>query len=480
MVGDSPQVKCFFSYSWSSPTHQTWVINLAKRLVEDGVDVALDKWDLKPGHDSYAFMESMITDPLVTKVLLVCDQTYTEKANDRSGGVGAESQIISPELYKRREQDKFAALITEVNDEGEAYVPIFYKGRIYFDFSSNGNFESGYEELLRWLLDKPQFIKPQLGKPPEALSSERAIAFATTSRFRRAEEALRTGSSAAPGLLREFRQVALEEFRNLAPIEPESKDIGDSVISSVANMRPLARQIVQLGSVVARFSDGGRAWEQILATLESLASLMFRQASDKYWNPLAVDAYSISAHDVFLSLVATALREERFDLATQALERGYYVKGERGSAGGATSNFDVFRQYPRSLERKQKELNRVSYHADLVHEAHKDGGEPSFADLLQADFVLFLRSTLGNHYDLWYPITLIYLNDRHYPFEIFARGESKAYLERLRPVLGASSLDELKMQISEANKMDVTRRLLNHYGLPVSSLANLEHLGTRK
>jgi len=38
-------------------------------LRESGVDVILDKWDLREGHDAYAFMEKMVTDPQIKKVL---------------------------------------------------------------------------------------------------------------------------------------------------------------------------------------------------------------------------------------------------------------------------------------------------------------------------------------------------------------------------------------------------------------------------
>lgn len=40
--------KIFISYSWSS---DALVLELANRLVFHGVDVVLDKWDLKEGND---------------------------------------------------------------------------------------------------------------------------------------------------------------------------------------------------------------------------------------------------------------------------------------------------------------------------------------------------------------------------------------------------------------------------------------------
>jgi hypothetical protein len=78
--------RAFLSYSCSSPQHEGWLIDLATRLVEDGGDVKRDKWDLKPGYDGYHFVESIVTHPSATNVLMICDKVYTEKANTRSGG----------------------------------------------------------------------------------------------------------------------------------------------------------------------------------------------------------------------------------------------------------------------------------------------------------------------------------------------------------------------------------------------------------
>src|SRR5437879_135558 len=94
----------FISYSWSSPNHEEWVMELAIRLVEKGVEVRLDKWDLREGQDAHAYMESMVTDPKVTKVIVVSDKKYAEKADQRKGGVGTESQIMSAEIYNKTDQ----------------------------------------------------------------------------------------------------------------------------------------------------------------------------------------------------------------------------------------------------------------------------------------------------------------------------------------------------------------------------------------
>ncbi len=130
-----PGPKTFVSYSWSSPEHQQWVIDLATQLRENGVDAILDKWDLKEGHDSIAFMEKMVTDPTVEKVIMVSDRVYAEKADGRRGGVGAEAQIISPQIYAKADQNKFVAVVSELDAEGKPFLPTYYGARIFLDLS---------------------------------------------------------------------------------------------------------------------------------------------------------------------------------------------------------------------------------------------------------------------------------------------------------------------------------------------------------
>ena len=68
--------KVFISYSWSSPSHERWVLDLAESLMASGIEVKLDKWDLRLGGDAVAFMESMVTDKSIDKVLIISDKSY--------------------------------------------------------------------------------------------------------------------------------------------------------------------------------------------------------------------------------------------------------------------------------------------------------------------------------------------------------------------------------------------------------------------
>lgn len=169
--------KLFISYSWTSQEYQQWVLELAEKLRADGVNVILDKWDLKPGHDAHYFMEQMVTDKSVTKVIIICDQSYMTKANQRKGGVGTETQIITPELYSRVQQDKFVAVVAEYDKQGNPCLPTYLKGRIFIDLSKPERYEQEYEKLLRWAFEEPKHVKPPLGKKPsfESFNKKQAI-----------------------------------------------------------------------------------------------------------------------------------------------------------------------------------------------------------------------------------------------------------------------------------------------------------------
>ena len=117
--------KAFISYSWTTPDHEEWVLQLATDLRENGVKAILDKWELKEGYDVNKFMERMVNDKDVKKVIMICDKEYVRKANERTGGVGIETQIITSKIYGQHSQDKFVAVMRERDQDGKPYLPTY-------------------------------------------------------------------------------------------------------------------------------------------------------------------------------------------------------------------------------------------------------------------------------------------------------------------------------------------------------------------
>jgi hypothetical protein len=133
-----PSPKVFISYAWSEERKEM-VLLYGERLRQDGIDVVLDQWDFSGGDDRFHFMEQSVKDPSVTKILIFSDRLYAGKADGRLGGVGAETQIFTPELYGEVKDSKCIPIACESDDDGEAYMPIYLKSRIFIDFRKEGD-----------------------------------------------------------------------------------------------------------------------------------------------------------------------------------------------------------------------------------------------------------------------------------------------------------------------------------------------------
>lgn len=164
--------KVFISYSWAV---QDRVKILAAQLIQDGIDVIADFYDLKSGNDIYAFMERQITDPTIDHVLIICDETYAKKANDRIGGVGNETVIITPEIYGKVNQKKFIPIVFEKNEQGHPFCPIYLQSRIYIDLSDSEHYEAEYNKLLHDLYGIPLCSKPELGEKPQWVNGRKTV-----------------------------------------------------------------------------------------------------------------------------------------------------------------------------------------------------------------------------------------------------------------------------------------------------------------
>lgn len=159
---DTQRPTCFISYSHDDEPHRDWVLQLARNLSNNGVSVALDRWDLRAGDDMQKYMESSVVD--CEFVIMICTTAYTEKANSRKGGVGYESGIVSSKIYEGLQPRKFVPLIRSY--DGTRVRPTFLGNRMYIDFSSDTDYPERLTELLRHLFDKHTDQRPPIGVPP--------------------------------------------------------------------------------------------------------------------------------------------------------------------------------------------------------------------------------------------------------------------------------------------------------------------------
>ena len=170
----------FISYSHDTKEHKKWVHAFASDLVLNGVDVALDQWDLRPGQDVVSFMHSSLA--RAERVLLICSAKYVAKADLGKGGVGYEKLIVSAEIAAKTDTAKFIPIVR--NNESEQKLPQFMGARLYLDFTSDDEYAENLKECLHELHNIPLRPKPKMGafavpelmtsaQPPSSSSPER-------------------------------------------------------------------------------------------------------------------------------------------------------------------------------------------------------------------------------------------------------------------------------------------------------------------
>jgi len=153
--------RVFISYSHDSQLHKKWVLELAIRLRNNGIDAIIDQFELRAGDDVPHFMETNLAK--AERILMICTERYVEKANKGEGGVGYEKMIITSNLLNKIDENK---IIPVIRQSFQATVPTFLKSKLYVDLSKDTDFEYNYDELVRTIHGSPLFKKPPVGNNP--------------------------------------------------------------------------------------------------------------------------------------------------------------------------------------------------------------------------------------------------------------------------------------------------------------------------
>jgi TIR domain len=430
--------RTFISYSWTSPEHELVVLNLATELREAGVDAILDKWDLREGQEATAFMEKMVADQSVSKVVMVVDRAYAEKSNARTGGAGTEAQIISKELYEQKDNTKFVALVLEKGLDGRAVLPAYYSSRIYIDFSDGTRYPESFDQLLRWLHDKPLLKKPELGLVPSYLTDERNdVRLLTDLAYRKCIQTVSANASLGIAATKEFFDRFLAElpkFRLPEDFDPSSEQFSNNLASFI----PYRDQVVEVIRQVARCTNDSRYFAVIHKFFEGLLAFFDARNGRNQSRDIDADNFIFFSHELILSSVAVALAEGRADITSYLIRNHYYDRSDRYNGTSKLVSFDEFSSHIKSftIRRDSLSANRYSLHADYLKQrnSHAAGW---FDQIMQADFVLYLASKARLLF--WRPTSLFYAARWHPAFELFDRAQQPEALQFLVDAMGLTS-----------------------------------------
>ena len=484
---NSPKV--FISYSWSSPEHEQRVLDIATELAENGVDVILDKWDLKEGDDADAFMEQMVANPEIQKVLIICDKKYSEKSDKRTGGAGTEAQIISRKIYEQTDEGKFVVAAFEINEEtGKPYLPVYYGSRKYIDFTDPNKYAVKFEELIRWVFNKPLYVKPQLGRVPDYILADEKKTLGTTATYKRAKLLISEGRSNASGAVREY----LSRFSsNLALFQLSSPQDGNDyynqIIESIKEFEPYREEWLDILYSVCINNMLVDVMNDYIRFFEDIHSYTYRRNDISYLYQQEEENMKFIEHELMLCFVALLLKKECFSEVSSILNETFFNKYSTSECE-VIYTYREFEHFLYSFEyhNEHSSPRYYSLQAKVFNDSMESCAHLEMTDICQADFVCWLfhlGHPINDDINLhrWFPRCILYACNMRRPFEIFARAESLRYLESIKVIFDYDTKDDfLKLynDIMENRNMLVPRWEFNSPNIKV--LMNIDKIGTRK
>lgn len=145
-------VRVFISHTSTAEKDAEWVKELALFLIDNGIQARLDRFHLRRGMDLPQWMCNELA--LAQKVIVVCDETYKQKADGRLGGVGWETMIIQGDVANLSPDSTKYQVVVRAEDINNG-LPMYLRTKYAFHARPSDTKQSFREELVRELLDLP-------------------------------------------------------------------------------------------------------------------------------------------------------------------------------------------------------------------------------------------------------------------------------------------------------------------------------------
>jgi len=144
--------KVFISYKWEDDSHNNWVLKFATDLRGAGLDVKLDRWEVRLGDSFTEYMTSMIGEADIVLFIMTKDSVAAVESVDQ-GAVKFEMQLaVSRKLAGGQLR------VIGIYKEGDK-VASYLRDQRYADFRDDSKYDTNLKLLTDDLLDRRDIPK---------------------------------------------------------------------------------------------------------------------------------------------------------------------------------------------------------------------------------------------------------------------------------------------------------------------------------
>lgn len=429
--------KIFLSYAWGTDEHDKNVILFATDLKKDGVEVVFDKWQLKEGFDTYAFMEKSATDPSITNVLVLLDPVYAEKADSRIGGVGTETQIISPEVYCEVEQDKFIPVVFERDEDGKICKPKYLRGLLHFDLTQDEKYDVEYQRLVRRLYGIDTIKEPELGNPPAWLEEIPKVSYKS-----KVSNEFFKGSSPDKLKKKKFNE-------NLSEVIKQIFDYSyiniDDLTKEYSELVPFRDEFLLLLKSSDYIIEG---YIEVISALEALATRIRKD----YTRDMSLKKTLV--HEFFVYIISYYFKQKDKEALRYILNKTYFIGSSNYNKDD--DSYNSFYNYNAELNQAVCKRDDKKYYGgtanlwmELINIDICNKNEFVFADLFCYN-CSYLIENYKSGWE-WFPITYVFAGeDGHNSFKNYSlKLKSREHLEFAIYVMGYSEKEAFTKKYAE-------------------------------
>ncbi|MBE6990116.1 MAG: hypothetical protein E7426_05165 [Ruminococcaceae bacterium] len=438
--------KVFISYAWADEAYEKLVLGFASQLMSDGIDVIFDKWDLTEGNDTYAFMERCASDPSVTNVLMLLDPVYATKADQHSGGVGTETQIISAKVYNEVTQDKFIPVVMKRDPEGNVCKPTYLQGRLHFDLSTPEKYDTEYPRLVKTLYGEEIYAKPELGPKPSWVEKPIVVIPKALISY----DALK-GTQPQKEKSRAFA-IALNKISDKLKTFADRME-GDILepndyIALYDETESIRSDFLQLVSYALYVEESHRCLADFFEENENYLP--------QHGNSHCSDIVKIRIHELFIYSIAFFLKNKDYSAAGYLLGRTYYNTNNRLTDYGADSYAMFYSGAEHQGLDQSIDARDDKRYLSGTGKYWIETLDPAFCSKEQfvfADLICFNYSVYGSDYRnlfLWFPITYVYSNRYNSEIERFSKKlTSHEFAQEVLPLFGTETVADFYKKVKE-------------------------------
>ncbi len=284
-----------------------------------------------------------------------------------------------------------------------------------------------------------------------------------------------------------IRRILGGIFQKIETIQPLKHSEGgtvDGLISAINATQEIVAEFSKMAEVVAMMND-------LICATE--IHHWFGKIFEKYNLPedyngrfsnADFDYFKFIGHELFVTLVAFLLREQRWDILDYILKEPISMKYIKHEYGPGNVYWEYASEHLNLLLDESPKKQRVSIHADILHDRHTSGGLSvilPFEEFAGADFFLFLCGELQSEsttdsFMEWRSWSYIYL--KRVPMFIRS-AEQISIANHLIKIFKIPNVDEFKVRLKE--RVPRLRKLFpNHIGMfPIITDKDIERIGSR-